>query len=245
MVSAWLSKSGISSGQVRINDKSNEITAIPELLDMLDIKHSIVSIDAMGTQKEVAKKIIEKEGDYVLALKENHPNLYEEVTNFFKENLKNDFKGQSHKYRKTEEKGHGRYEIREYWLVSDIDFLKQKSEWMGLNSIGMTINEIKIGDKTSIEARFYLSSLKNAPVLFQNAVRDHWQIETSCHWVLDMAFREDESRARKGFAAENLASIRKIALNLFKNEKSTKIGVKSKRLKAGWDEEYLMKVLGI
>jgi predicted transposase YbfD/YdcC len=245
IVSAWLCKTGISLGQIKVDDKSNEIIAIPELLDKLDIKHSIISIDAMGTQKKIAEKIIDKKGDYVLSLKENHPILYNEVESFFQTNLKTNFEGQKYKYTVTQDKGHGRIEKREYWFVSNTDFLSQKDEWKELNSIGMVRSEIIINDKTTINYRYYISSLKNAPILFRNSIRNHWKIETSCHWVLDVAFREDESRTRKGYSAENFASLRKIALNLLKNEKSIKIGIKGKRLNAGWDENYLLKVLGI
>ena len=245
IVSAWLSKTGISLGQVKVDDKSNEITAIPDLLDKLDIKHSIISIDAMGTQKKIAEKIIDNGGDYVLSLKENHPILYNEVESFFQTKLKTNFKGQPHKYVTTQDKGHGRLEIRDYWMVSNIDFLTQKDEWKGISSIGMVRSQITINNETTTSYRYYISSLNNAPILFGNSVRNHWNIETSCHWVLDVAFREDESRTRKGHSAENFASLRKIALNLLKNEKSITIGVKGKRLNAGWDENYLLKVLGV
>jgi predicted transposase YbfD/YdcC len=244
IVSAWLSESGLSIGQVKVDDKSNEITAIPELLDRLEIQHSIVSIDAMGAQKKITEKITEKKADYVIALKENHPILYNEVHSFFKSSYDNKFIDTKFQYRITKEKSHGRIEKREYWLVSNIDWISQRDEWSNLNSIGMVRSEITIGDKTTTAVRYYLSSLKNAPVLFQNSVREHWTIETSCHWVLDVAFREDESRARNAHAAENFSILRKVALNLLKNEKSCKLGIHGKRLKCGWDDDYFLKVLG-
>lgn len=244
IVSAWLSNAGLSIGQVKVNDKSNEITAIPELLDKLDVSNSIISIDAMGAQKKITEKIVEKNSDYVIALKENHPKLHGEVSNYFQSAYSKNFEDIKMQYRKSEAKNHGRLEKREYWLVSNTDWITQKKEWSELNSIGMVRSEVTIKEKTSIEFRYYISSLKNAPVLFQNSVRKHWGIETSCHWILDIAFREDESRARNLHAAENFALLRKIALNLLKNEKTTKIGVKGKRLKAGWDEEYFLKVIG-
>ncbi len=244
IVSAWLCTSGLSIGQVKVDEKSNEITAIPELLDKLEIKHSIVSIDAMGTQKKIATKIVEKEADYVLALKENHPTMEKEVSEYFQSGLKENFKNTKVQYRKQEEKGHGRIEKREYWLSSDISWLSQGKDWTKLRSIGMVRSEVRVKEKTSVEYRYYISSIKNAPKLFEEAVRGHWSIETSCHWILDVAFREDESRARQGHAAENFSILRKIGLNLLKNEKTVKAGVKGKRMKAGWDDEYFLKVLG-
>jgi predicted transposase YbfD/YdcC len=244
IVSAWLSNAGLSIGQVKVDDKSNEITAIPELLDKLDISHSIISIDAMGAQKKITEKIIAKNADYVIALKENHPILHGEVSNYFQSAYANNFESTKAQYRITEEKNHGRLEKREYWLVSNTDWITQKNEWSELNSVGMVRSEVTAKGKTSIEFRYYISSLKNTPLLFRNSVRKHWGIETSCHWVLDIAFREDESRARNLHAAENFTLLRKIALNLFKNETTAKIGVNGKRLRAGWDQEYLLKVLG-
>lgn len=244
IVSAWLSNAGLSIGQVKVDDKSNEITAIPDLLDKLDISHSIISIDAMGAQKKITEKIVEKNADYVIALKENHPILYGEVSNYFQSAYTDNFEDTKVQYRITEEKNHGRLEKREYWLLSNTDWITQKNEWSELKSVGMVRSEITVKDKTSVEFRYYISSLKNTPVLFRDSVRKHWEIETSCHWILDIAFREDESRARNLHAAENFTLLRKIALNLLKNETTTKIGVKGKRLKAGWDQEYLLKVLG-
>ena len=244
IVSAWLSKEGLSIGQVKVDDKSNEITAIPELLDKLDVSRAIITTDAMGAQKKITEKIVEKNSDYVIALKENHPKLYGEVSNYFQSAYNNCFEGIKTQYRKSEEKNHGRLEKREYWLVSNTDWITQKNEWCELNSVGMVRSEITIKEKTTVEFRYYISSLKNTPVIFQNSVRKHWGIETSCHWILDIAFREDESRARNLHAAENFTLLRKIAMNLLKNDTSTKIGVKGKRLKAGWDEEYFLKVLG-
>jgi len=244
IVSAWLSNAGLSIGQVKVDDKSNEITAIPELLDKLDVSNSIISIDAMGAQKKITEKIVEKNSDYVISLKENHPKLHGEVSNYFQSAYNNNFEDIKVQYRKSEEKNHGRIEKREYWLVSNTDWITQKEEWSELNSVGMVRSEVTVKEKRSVEFRYYISSLKNAPVLFQNSVRKHWGIETSCHWILDIAFREDESRARNLHAAENFTLLRKIALNLLKNETTTKIGVKGKRLKAGWDEEYFLKVIG-
>ncbi len=244
IVSAWLSNAGLSIGQVKVDDKSNEITAIPDLLDKLDVGHSVISIDAMGAQKKITEKIVEKNADYVISLKENHPILHSEVSAFFQSAYASGFADTKAQYRITNEKNHGRLEKREYWLVSDTDWITQRSEWSKLNSVGMVRSEITVKEKTSVEFRYYISSLKNAPVLFRDSVRKHWGIETSCHWILDIAFREDECRARNLHAAENFTLLRKIALNLLKNETTAKIGVKGRRLKAGWDQEYLLKVLG-
>lgn len=244
MVSAWASEMRLVLGQVKTDEKSNEITAIPELIDVLELRGCIVTIDAMGCQKSIAEKIIDKNGDYVLALKENHGNLHEDVKFFFEDALKTDFKDINYSFHETIDGDHGRIEHRKYWIVSDIDWLQGKENWKGLLSIGMTQSQREIDGETSSEIRYYISSLSCDAKLFGNAVRSHWGIENSVHWILDVAFREDESRIRKGNAPENFAVLRHIALNLLKNENSLRKSIKSKRLKAGWDDSYLTKVLG-
>ena len=243
MVSAWAEANRLVLGQVKVDEKSNEITAIPKLLNMLDLSGCLVTIDAMGCQKEISKLIIKKEADYVLALKGNHGNLYEDVKFFFDDALTNGFGEFKYKYHETIDKGHGRIEVRRYWMVSDINWLDEKNQWKGLRSIGMVESERIMGEETTTEKRYYISSLTGDAQKFAYGVRGHWAIENSLHWVLDVAFREDESRIRKGNGAENFALLRHIALNLLKQERSSKVGVKIKRNKAGWDNDYLLKVL--
>jgi len=243
MVSAWAAKNRTVLGQVKTEEKSNEITAIPELLEVLDISGCIVTIDAMGCQKKIAGKIIEKDADYILALKGNQGNLAKEVEAFFTEADKNSYNGMSVDFYETKDVNHGRIEYRRYWLTDDIDGIAGTESWPGLKTVGMVESERHVDDDVSIEYRYYISSIENDAKKFGDGVRAHWGIENSLHWVLDIAFREDESRVRTGNAPENLATARHIALNLLRDEKTAKLGVKNKRLKAGWDNSYLAKLL--
>jgi predicted transposase YbfD/YdcC len=198
MVSAWASENGITLGQVETDQKSNEITAIPQLLDLLEINGCIVTIDAMGCQKMISDKIIDNGADYVLAVKGNQGNLYEDIKLFFEDAQNSNFLDISHQYYEEVDGGHGRVDIRRYWTVADIDWLEEKDKWKGLNIIGMAQTETHTGEKITLENRYFISSIANDAEKFGNAVRDHWTIENSCHWTLDIAFREDDCRKRKG-----------------------------------------------
>jgi predicted transposase YbfD/YdcC len=246
MVSAWASQNRLVLAQVKTEEKSNEITAIPELLKMLVLKECIVTIDAMGCQTEIAQLIVEAEADYVLALKGNQGTLHEEVQDLFAYAQEVNFKDVAHDFKQTFDKNHGRLEIRRHWTISEPEFLSfvdPNDKWPKLRSLGMVETQrFEAGQKSS-ETRYYISSLEGNAAQFGEAVRSHWQIENKVHWVLDVAFQEDLSRVRTGYAAENLAVLRHIALNLLHHETSASCGVKAKRLKAGWNQDYLLKVL--
>ena len=226
---------------VKVDEKSNEITAIPELLDLIAISGCIVTIDAMGCQKQIAEKIVDSDADYVLAVKKNNKKLYEGLELFFQQVTQ--ASSTSIDYYESFTKEHGREDTRKYWVTSDIGWLPGKDKWQGLRSVGMTITESTTGKKTTSEARLYISSLAANAKTFANAVRSHWGIETSLHWVLDIAFREDESRIRKDNAPENLAIARHLALTLLKQEKTLKRGIAGKRFQAAMKTEYLEKAI--
>lgn len=241
MVSAWANDNNLVLGQVKVSEKSNEITAIPKLLEVLSIANCIVTIDAMGCQTEIAQKIIEKEADYILAVKENQKELCQKIKDEFKF-------GKNIPTHLTQELDHGRIETRKCSVITDFQFIEDNKKWKNLQSIVKieSVREFKNSDKpTETATRYYISSLRAATQDFQDAIRSHWGIENKLHWTLDVAFGEDASRKRKDNAPQNFSTLTKIALNLLKNEKSLKIGVKSKRMKAGWDDMYLIKVLNL
>ena len=246
MVSAWASASGVALGQTKVDGRSNEITAIPRLLEMLQVEGCIVTIDAMGCQKEVASKILEERADYVLAVKKNQGRLHEDVHDTFDLARKSGFDSLDHDYHETINAGHGRVETRRCWAVSDLDHIRyvdDDGQWPGLNTLVMVEGERLVGGKTTVESRYYISSLPNDASVLLNAVRSHWSIENQLHWSLDVTFNEDGSRVRSGNGPENFSVLRRMALNLLKAEKSTKRSLAGKRKDAAWDNDYLLKVL--
>jgi len=244
MVSAWASTNSIVLGQRKVDDESNEITAVPELLDILEIAGCIVTLDAIHCQRETAETIIEKEADYVLPVKENQPRLLEALQGLFDDPAEMRWVECDH--HRTVDKGHGRMEVRECWSTSAPDYLNYiatLAEWPGLRSIAIVQAERRLGDETTVKRRYFISSLKSDAKLLLHAVRTHWEIENKVHWVLDIGFREDDCRIRAGNGAENFAVLRHIALNLLRQEKTSKGSLKGRRKKAGWDNDYLLKVL--
>lgn len=244
MVSAFAAENGVVLGQIKTYEKSNEITAIPDLLSKLEVKGAVVTIDAMGCQKAIAKKIIQKEADYVLAVKGNQGHLSSAIKDFFSIAHEENFKQLSHQFTEEIDKGHGRVEHRRYWVSEDLSSINDlTSKWIGLKSVGMVESQRHIGDKVTIDTRYFISSLKETDELFAKAVRRHWSVENELHWVLDVSFREDDSRIRRENGAENMATARHITLNMLRQEKTCKKGIKAKRFKAALDSDYAEKVI--
>jgi predicted transposase YbfD/YdcC len=243
VVSAWARENRLTLGEVKVSDKSNEIRAVPQLLKLLELKNCIVTADAMNCQKEIASEVREAQADYVLSLKENHPTLHKEVERVFEAIEEERTSGFTISRTSTLDKEHGRIEERRYCQINAPDYLYGYEEWADLKSIGMVEAEREIEGTSTVEKRYYLSSLAVDAEVFSRAARGHWSIENSCHWILDVVFGEDDSRVRAGHAAENLARLRKIANNLLQHDKSVKRGVKTKRFKAALDHRYLLKIL--
>jgi predicted transposase YbfD/YdcC len=242
IVSAWINQNRLVLGQVKTDEKSNEITAIPELLDLLTLTDCIVTIDAMGCQKDIAKKIVDKKGEYVLALKGNHGNLHDEVALYFEDAAKSKFKEIEVKTFSSIEKDHGRIDKRTYYLVENIEWLSGKGEWKALNSIGMAIRESEINGTKSYEKRYFICSFKGSAEEFGNAVRSHWGIETT-HWYLDVVFKEDACRVRKDNSPQNLAVLKRLALNILRMDADSKRSLKKRRFKACLNQGYLDNIL--
>jgi predicted transposase YbfD/YdcC len=246
LVGAWASEQRLVLGQAAVAAGGNEITAIPELLRLLELEGCTVTIDAIGCQTAIARQVVEQGADYVLALKGNQPALRAAVEGWFDEARAAGFRGLPHAARRTVEKGHGRLEVRRTWTTADpelLAYLDPAGDWPGLGCVAMVEAERRSGGTVARERRYYLSSLGGSAQAVAEAVRGHWGIENGLHWVLDVCFREDESRARTGHADRNLAVLRRLALNLLRQEASAKVGTRAKRLKAGWDQTYLLKIL--
>jgi predicted transposase YbfD/YdcC len=242
IVSAWASDFGITLGQVATEEKSNEITAIPQLLDLIDVEDAIVTIDAAGCQKSIAAKIVEGKGDYVLALKGNQEKLCHDVELLLLSHLQEDFAGCRVSRHVEVEEGHGRLESRTYYQITAPSHLHKRSEWKGLKTIGAAVRVYEEQGVEKRDIRYYISSLRRNGQQFANAVRNHWGIENTLHWSLDMTYREDESRVRNRTFAENLSWLRRMTLSLIKRHPSKHSNIMKRRM-AGWSVDFLMQIL--
>ena len=253
LVSAWASDKRLVLAQERVEEKTNEINALPEVLDALDLEDSLVTIDAIGTQKDIARQIQNQGGDYVLALKSNHPRLYGDVKGFFADAVDRGLLGMDPDQTREVDGGHGRVEVRQCWATGDVEWLDDRDKWPSLSSLAMV--EARRSESTwdeeaeqwtwkeTTERRYYISSLSPSAERIGKAVRSHWGIENQVHWVLDVSFQEDSSRIRKGNAPKNVGLLRRIAMNALRQMEDRK-SLKARRKKAGWDERYLEKILG-
>ncbi len=254
IVSAWAVDNGLVLGQMKVAEKSNEITVVPKLLRVLELAGCVVTLDAMGCQKKIAKEIIEADADYVLALKGNQETVHEEVKSYLDDAIAQSAAGMpspSHApssdlaFLQTVEKDHGRIETRRYWQSQTLNWFADLDKWEGLRSVGVVESVRDIQGQVTTERRYYLSSLSLDIACFSRAVRSHWGVENNVHWHMDVSFAEDQSRVRSGFAAENLATLRRLALNLLKRDKTKKRGIRGKQKNAGWDHRYLLHLMGI
>ena len=244
MVSAWCAANQMVLGQLATDVKSNEITAIPALMKLLDLNGAVVTIDAAGCQKKIARQIVDQGGHYILQLKGNQGSLYAETVTLFDQCLTDDCHGIAYKTAATTNGGHGRIEQRRIWATSEINWFAEKGKWKNLRSLIRVQAKRTLNGETSDEYRYYISDLPADNVLILlSYIRSHWGIENNVHWCLDINFREDDCRIRQGHAAENFSRLNRIALNLLKAEKTNDGGIKTKRLCCGWDHDYLLKVL--
>jgi len=246
LVTAWCVEENLVLAQQAVDEKSNEITAVPQLLNLLDVKGAVVTADALNTQKDIAGQIVKGGGDYLLAVKGNHPTLEDSLTRHLDEMILEKFKDVEHVCHETTEGGHGRIDTRKVWATDRIDWLAGRSDWKGLASVAVVESTRRLTGtgKTSTGRRYFISSVPcTSGERFARLIRNHWSIENAQHWSLDMAFNEDQSRVRKDHGDQNLAVLRRIALGLLRRDKSVKIGAKNKRLKAARNRDYLLKVL--
>lgn len=246
MVSAWATTQRLVLGQRKTDAKSNEISALPELLKVLAVEGCIVTVDALGCQTEIAETIVNQDADYVLAVKENQGNLHEDLKDLFDGAAEVQFRDVPHTYARQVTKAHGRLEIRECWVISDheyLDFVRRHESWKHLRTLIQMHTEVRRGRKTSKETRYFISSWEAPASKMLTTIREHWGIENGLHWILDVVFREDDCRVRKDHAPENLAVLRHIALNLFNRARTGKESIKTMRLRAGWDETFLAQLI--
>jgi predicted transposase YbfD/YdcC len=242
LVSAWATAQRLSLGQVAVDDKSNEITAIPALLELLELKGALVTIDAMGCQKAIAQKIIDQKADYILTVKENQPHLLADIQDSLLAAAEVDFAGMEHDTYETQERGHGREEYRLYTVLHNIDGLRQKEDWAGLTTIGMCVCERTVHGKSTEEVRFFIGSKKATAKVYGKALRNHWGIENNLHWQLDVTFQEDRNRVSNRNAAENLALLRRLTLSLLQAHPA-KLSIAKKRYAAALDTDFLEEIL--
>ena len=246
MVSAWATANHLVLGQVKVRTKSNEITAIAQLLAMLEIAGCIVTIDGIGTQEKIVSQIVKQKADYLLPVKENQQNLFDDIALFFRLAEQKAYENLEVTHHRTVDNQHGRMEIRECWAISgeeSLAFMRNIGRWDGLETIIMIKSERQFEKKTEKSTRYFITSLKNDAKHLLDVKRSHWGIENGLHWVLDVAFREDVSRIRQGFASENMATLRHMAVNLLKQDRRVKGGIHAKRMRAAWNEDYLFKLV--
>jgi predicted transposase YbfD/YdcC len=243
LVSAWAAENRLVLGEIPVDDKSNEITAVPKLLEILELSGAIVTLDAMGCQKEIAEKVRERGADYVLAVKDNQPHLREDLSGHFDEVLEDEESLPRTRRYTTQEKNRGRLEYRTYISTPVPEDLRHRAAWRDLRSVGYVLSVVQRGGRETVEVRYFISSLKPNAKLLAKAVRGHWGIENSQHWVLDVVFQEDQSRARLDNAAENLALLRRLAMNLMEKEGTKHASLRVKGRTAGWNDKLMTQIL--